>query len=151
MKVLVCGGRYYNNIDEVFMVLDEIYSDHINGDFCIVHGACHIDYFDIEKAKEEGREPRYLKEIGADYFADIWARKREVTQKRYPAKWHLHGHGAGPKRNKLMFWSELPNLNVAFEGGKGTEGMKKICYNAGIQVFDVPTCQILQKDMTPVV
>lgn len=147
MKILVCGGRYYDDRDEVFMVLDEILADNDDGDFCLVHGACHIDYFDIEKAREEGREPKYKQETGADYFADMWARERGVPQKRYPAKWHIQGRSAGPKRNKLMFWNELPDMCVAFEGGKGTEGMKKICYNGNIQILDVPTCQLLKKSI----
>ena len=149
MKVLVCGGRYFDCCDEVFLVLDEIYNDNSDGDFSIVHGACHADYLEVKNAEKDSREPQYSKQIGVDYFADMWARSRNIPQKRYPAQWYRFKKGAGPKRNKYMFWKELPHLCIAFEGGRGTEGMKNICYNAGIEVFDVPTCQILQSTNHP--
>jgi hypothetical protein len=133
IKLLVCGGRYYDNFDEVNIVLNEIH-DNYRID-TIVHGACHIDLFNYDSYMIG--QPKYLKEIGADYLADCWAIKHNINQKRWPAKWHRYGRGAGPKRNYNMFWTELPDMCVAFPGGAGTNNMKKICYN--IPLLDVNT------------
>lgn len=106
MRVLVCGGRDFNDQKAVSLLLDTIRPD------LIITGGAR----------------------GADFCAAEWARQRGVPHMLFPAPWEALHKGAGPTRNRWMLeWGE-PDLVVAFPGGRGTESMVKMARDAGVQV-----------------
>lgn len=125
--VLVCGGRDFNDKDQLFLILD---------DMCIRRG------WTTEKpAKDSNWLPR-VKIIagaarGADRLAIDWAVINWCQFEEYPAQWNKYGKSAGYKRNQQMLDEGKPDLVVAFEGGKGTAMMVKIAKKAGIEVIEV--------------
>jgi len=112
MKVLVCGGRDYNNTDRVFEVLDELNSPE-NEFTCIISGGAR----------------------GADRLGERYAKERGLSLRVFPARWDVHGRSAGMIRNKEMLDKGKPDLVVAFPGGSGTANMVRIARSAGIKVI----------------
>ena len=106
MRVLVCGGRNYCNIAEVFYALDLLQPS------VIIEGGAS----------------------GADALARRYAVKRGVQLLTFEADWRKHGRAAGPIRNGLMLVAGKPDLVLAFPGGKGTENMVSQAENAGVPV-----------------
>ena len=100
MKVLVCGGRHYDNYGFLTEVLDEI------------HAATPIELI-IEGGQ-----------FGADFLASSWARGHRVAYRSVTPEWNRHGKSAGPIRNREML-DLSPDLVVAFPGGTGTADMVK--------------------------
>ena len=112
MKVLVCGGRDYQDQLQVYKVLDKIHA--IKAITTIIHGAAR----------------------GADSLAGYWATDRNgISIKEYPADWDKYGKSAGYKRNSDMLNSEKPDLVVAFPGGKGTEMMVQLAKKGNYKVL----------------
>ena len=111
MRVLVCGGRSYINIDHVFTVLSDLHEE--RGITTLIHGCAP----------------------GADSIAANWARTYGVKEARYPAEWNKHGKAAGPIRNANMLLEGKPELVVAFPGENGTAHMVQIATNAGVEVI----------------
>lgn len=95
MRVLVCGGRNYNDQERVFFELDELKPT------LIIHGGAS----------------------GADYLAAQYAKYRGVGVVEYRADWARHGRAAGPIRNQQMIDLGRPDVVVAFPGGRGTADM----------------------------
>lgn len=126
MKVLVCGGRAYDDAARVFEVLDNLHRN--QRITLLIHGACGKR---IEMA--DGSE----RIIGADVLADEWAKSRQVDRDPFPADWKKHGYNAGPIRNQLMLDECKPELVVAFPGGKGTADMCRKARAAGVQVREI--------------
>lgn len=111
MRVLVCGGRNYKNIDKLYSVLDAIHA--ITPISCIIEGGAE----------------------GADYLAARWSALADLNEHaRFKADWAIHGKAAGPIRNQRMIDEGKPDLVVAFPGGKGTSDMIKRAKVAGIYV-----------------
>lgn len=110
MKVLVCGGRYYDDEDLVNIVLDRIHGE--TPITAIVHGGAQ----------------------GADYLGGLWARKHGIKEIVYRAQWGLHGRAAGPIRNQEMLDKEKPDMVLAFPGGKGTADMRQRAITAQIRL-----------------
>jgi hypothetical protein len=108
--VLVCGGRNYNDAHQVNSVLEEIHR--AAGIRRIVHGGA----------------------TGADTLAGKWAAMNRIGSRVYHADWKTDGPSAGPKRNATMLASEMPDLVVAFPGGRGTEDMVRKSIWAGVPV-----------------
>lgn len=110
MRVIVCGGRDYQNqsrVDEILNSLDGIRH--------LWHG----------NAK------------GADTLADRWGRgKPNVSVHPVPAQWKKYGKRAGPLRNQAML-GQSPDLVVAFKGGRGTADMVKRAEAAGVNILHV--------------
>lgn len=100
IKIIVCGGRNYNDREFVFYVLDKINPD------IVVHGGAH----------------------GADSLASDWCKLHNKEERVYPARWGLHGKAAGPLRNREMLNKEIDGLSgvIGFPGRRGTEDMLKI-------------------------
>lgn len=98
MKVLVCGGRDYNDAAEVFACLDRLHRE--NPITCIIHG----DAF------------------GCDRLAGYWGQDNDIEVKACPADWAKHGRAAGPIRNREMLLL-YPDVVIAFPGGRGTADM----------------------------
>jgi hypothetical protein len=108
MRILVTGGRDYQDRDHVFDVLDRIHAK--RRITFVIHGACG---WDRDKHNGEGRM------TGADRWADEWARERGISFHRVAARWSMLGNKAGPIRNSEMI-AMGPELVVAFPGDVGT-------------------------------
>ncbi len=115
IRLLVCGGRSYNDLSVLTNALDYVHSCH--GIATIIHGACHSG--------------------GADELAGGWARMRGITEERYPVDTSLDGPwpAAGNLRNGRMLSQSKPDAGVAFPGGKGTQNMVSRLRAAGLPVW----------------
>ena len=115
MHVLVCGSRHYSNRDALFKALDDIHST--IPITCVIHGAAP----------------------GADSLAGSWAKARNIDCQKFPAKWDLYGHAAGPIRNQEMLDIGRPDFIVAFtfEAGPGTRNMITLAKRAGLDVHEI--------------
>lgn len=111
MRILVCGGRDFDDEYWVARVLDE-YREKLKGDIVIIHGGA----------------------TGADKLADEWATAHNVETVVFPADWHGLGRAAGPIRNQQMIDEGKPDLVIAFPGGRGTHDMERRAYAARLQV-----------------
>jgi hypothetical protein len=114
MRVLVCGGRAYDDIERLYGVLDRLHAR--TPITCIIEGGA----------------------TGADYLAYRWSAMRHLDQHaKFKADWTLHGKSAGPKRNQKMIDEGKPDLVVAFPGGRGTADMIRRAKAAGITVHEI--------------
>ena len=95
-RVLVCGGRDYDDTERVYEVLDRV------NPLTICHGG------------QATWVPERRGYIGADYLAGRWAEDREVYCQVYPADWKAFGPRAGPMRNKVMLDAFEPDLLYRF-------------------------------------
>ncbi len=108
-RVLVCGGRDYDDRESLDMVLDAAH--YANPIECLIHGAAQ----------------------GADKLANDWAQKRGIQLEIYPANWR-DGKKAGPIRNQQMLDEGKPHMVIAFPGGKGTADMIRRAEATGVPV-----------------
>jgi predicted Rossmann-fold nucleotide-binding protein len=116
MKVLVCGGKNFNDDDWLFEVLNLIndtYNLH-NKITKIIHGGAK----------------------GADSLAGLFARANNIPVDVYKADWKTFPINGGIIRNQLMLEDSKPDLVVAFPGGRGTANMVKIAKDAGVKVIE---------------
>lgn len=112
-RALVCGGRDYDDRDQLFRILD---AAHVaNPIVCLIHGAAR----------------------GADSLAADWALDRDVLCNAYPADWDRDGKAAGPIRNQRMLDEGKPHIVIAFPGGRGTADMIRRAEKADIPVVRV--------------
>lgn len=116
MKVLVSGGRDYDNWKKVHETLDTFHNRY--GITKIIHGAAK----------------------GADFHASTWATKNKVehTGDTYKPDWDGLGKAAGVLRNNDMLLAENPDLVIVFPGGKGTTHMRGISSEMGVPTLVVP-------------
>jgi hypothetical protein len=110
MRVLVTGGRKYNDKKHVETILDHY--DQEKPISCLIQGGAS----------------------GADKLASNWARKNCVATMTYFAEWNIHGKAAGPIRNRAMLEAK-PDFVVAFPGGTGTADCVKQALEMGIPVY----------------
>lgn len=115
MRVIVCGGRDFNNKRAVQERLDAIYSLTPLDALTIIQGGA----------------------TGADKLAREWCQETFVPFDNYPADWAKFGNRAGPIRNQRMLDDGKPDLVVAFKGGKGTADMVRRAKLSGIEVEEV--------------
>jgi hypothetical protein len=125
MRVLVCGGRTFGEVDlsagifsveivrrareiavvqksALFSILDELHNTSSTGAVTlIINGGAR----------------------GADTLSSQWAKFRNVETKVFDAEWKLYGKFAGFRRNAQMLEEGKPDLVVAFPGGRGTADM----------------------------
>lgn len=112
MRVLVCGGRDFNDSNLLYGTLSDIHRR-----------------TPITMIIEGGAS-------GADTLAHCWG--KDFSQvKTFKADWAKYGRSAGPIRNKQMLEEGKPNCVVAFPGGRGTAHMVTIAKEAGVQVIEV--------------
>lgn len=109
MRVLVCGGRDYQDSERVELELALVQPT------LVIHGGAR----------------------GADYLAFLWSQERGIPSECFAADWETYGRGAGPIRNARMLAEGKPDLVVAFPGGRGTEDMKRRARAAGVPVKEV--------------
>ena len=99
MKVLVCGGREYDDLRQMFDVMTAFVAEH--GMITeVIHG----------NAK------------GADFLARAWAIYCGVKHTPFDADWNGLGKAAGSIRNQAML-DDNPTAVIAFPGGRGTADM----------------------------
>ena len=113
MRVIVCGGRTYDNeplVREELGALVAILGTNIT----IVHGAAP----------------------GADSLAARIADEMGLATEPHPADWNAYGKPAGPIRNQEMADSGA-DLCLAFPGERGTADMVRRAGAAGIPVKKV--------------
>ena len=103
LRVLVCGGRYFSDVEFLYDCLDIVHFR--RGILCVIHGACHLG--------------------GADKLAGQWAKDNGVAVEEYPVELLKDGPwpAAGSKRNTRMLRLSNPNCGIAFQGGHGTADM----------------------------
>ena len=109
MRVIVCGGRDFDDRDSAFAALDRLHAE--TPITLVVHGGAR----------------------GADTMAGEWAVARSISVEVYAADWQRHRRSAGPKRNQQMADAGA-DLCVAFPGGKGTADMVRRATAAQITV-----------------
>jgi hypothetical protein len=110
-KVLVCGGRDFDDRAAFYAKLDRLHADRPFG--AVIAGGAR----------------------GADTLAAEWTKNRGVPIDIYMADWEGLGRKAGPNQRILV--EGKPDLVVAFPGGKGTAGMVTLARNAGVDVIMV--------------
>lgn len=117
MRLLVCGGRNFNDRFFLCAWLDRLHAERPAS--CVITGGAR----------------------GADTLAAEWARSRGIQTSTFPANWTEHGYAAGPIRNQRMLDEGRPDMVVSFQGGRGTADMTRRARAAGlhvVQVFEPP-------------
>ena len=113
MKLIVCGGRNFNDRDRVYHTLDYLHAVRAIG--LLIEGGA----------------------TGADSLAGLWATERTVPLCVVEAEWARFGKAAGMIRNRKMLRlirRQHHDVVLAFPGGRGTAGMVRIALDAGIEV-----------------
>lgn len=113
MRVLITGGRDYQNHEHVSSVLGHFHSR--TPITLLIHGAAK----------------------GADTLANEWALANDVPRELHPVsreEWRRLERAAGPIRNARMLESR-PDVVIAFPGGKGTANMTKLARQASVAVI----------------
>lgn len=110
MKVIIAGGRDFDNYDLLFQKCDKLLSR--QNEIEIVSGCAK----------------------GADKLGEKYANEKGYKIKRFPADWNLHGKSAGYIRNKEM--ADYADALIAFWNGqsKGTKHMIEIAKQCGLKV-----------------
>ena len=112
MRVLVCGGRDYENAEALHQFMDEL--------------AQRITI--VAVIEGDARD--------ADRMAGEWARRQCIHNIKYCADWEKLGRKAGPIRNQLMLDEGKLALVVAFPGGRGTADMVRRARAVGVEVIE---------------
>jgi hypothetical protein len=108
MRVLVCGGRHFDD----WMLLKDTLDGLEPRAGVVIHGAAP----------------------GADVLAGRWAALRRVPVEAFAADWGRLGPAAGPVRNARMLVEGRPDIVVAFPGGRGTANMVEQARAASVPV-----------------
>ena len=98
MRILVCGGRDFKDRKSIKRVLRKFDDDTI-----LIHGDAR----------------------GADKLAGSYGRYRVWAIFSVPAQWKRYNRSAGYTRNARMLKEGVPELVIAFPGGRGTANMVK--------------------------
>lgn len=109
MIVLVCGGRDFSDYTLLKESLDKIKPTQI------ISGGAQ----------------------GADSLAEVYANELNIPIKVFKADWKTYGRPAGMIRNQKMLDEGMPDLVVAFPGGRGTADMVKRAKREGFKVVVV--------------
>lgn len=118
MRLLVTGGRHYNDSCWMFEALDVV-NARLGPIEVLIHGAAE----------------------GADQLASMWAMQRGVKVMAYPAQWAKYGPSAGPQRNAQMLDVGRPDYVLAVPGGRGTADMVRKAKAARVKVITPETIQ----------
>ncbi|HEF9752633.1 TPA: DUF2493 domain-containing protein [Campylobacter coli] len=116
MKLLVCGGRDYKDVEHFNKEMSNIFSLYQNQIDTIIEGGAS----------------------GADNMAKNYALKNKINLVEVKADWQHFGKAAGPIRNQRMLSMLDSNYCVlAFWNGvsKGTKNMIEIARNKNIKVI----------------
>jgi predicted Rossmann-fold nucleotide-binding protein len=107
MRVLVCGGRHFDEWKTLAKALDAL---------------------EVTVLMQGGAG-------GADQMALKWAETRGIPVITFPANWRS-GKRGGPERNAFMLAEGKPHMVVAFPGGAGTADMVRKAKAAGVKVIE---------------
>ena len=122
MRVIVCGGRKFDNQKLVYQVLEGLRA--IHDDIQLVSGCCS----------------------GADALGEAWAEYEDCYVHRFPADWNTHGKAAGPIRNEAM--AKYADACIAFPGGNGTADMVLRAKKHGLLTIEVTPAKHLTTEQT---
>jgi hypothetical protein len=112
MRVLVFGGRHFNDRQVLYTLLD--YLHNIGQPITwLIHGGAR----------------------GADQLGESWAMSRGVQTQCFLPQWNKYGAGAGPRRNERMLLEGRPEVGVAMPGGPGTADMTARCKRVELPVL----------------
>jgi hypothetical protein len=114
-RVLVCGGRDFRDYSRLSKILTRYHTE-ISAIGTVIHGGAS----------------------GADSLAGKWAGENGIPVEVFPAQWKKYGNSAGPIRNHQMLEEGLPDIVIAFPGGKGTAHMVGIARAADVFAIEVP-------------
>lgn len=112
-RILITGGRKYNDVYKVFKTLNDVRSAYIS--ILIIQGGAS----------------------GADALAKEWALSAGVPCIQMDAAWKGLGMKAGSVRNAWMLEYCSPDFVIAFPGGVGTADMKTRARAKGLEVYEV--------------
>ena len=115
MRVLVCGGRDFNDYDLLANTLVDLLGQYETEDVIFISGRAR----------------------GADRLGERFAKANNCELLVFPADWDKFGKGAGHIRNQQMIDEGKPDLVVAFPGGRGTQDMIRRAKKHGIEVIEV--------------
>lgn len=121
IKIIVCGGRHFEDYELLKSILDKHFED--NGiapnDVEIVSGHCQ----------------------GADMLGERYAKENGCALRVFPAEWKKYGKVAGPIRNKQMvdyIATAEERLVVAFVSPKS----KGTCHTVSLaRKIDIPVIE----------
>src|SRR5258707_623656 len=145
-RILVCGGRDYGHVvrtkantdDEPLAVkarlaeyqhIQDFLSglvNNVSGEFKLEDNWLPTDVVIIHGGA-----------AGADSAAGDFAAVNWCPELCFMADWSKYGKRAGYVRNKQMIEEGMPDLVVAFPGGRGTAMMVKLARQANIKVIEV--------------
>jgi hypothetical protein len=113
VRVLVCGGRDFEDRAALWNGLDMFHGKHLIS--LVIHG----------------------NQRGADTLAGMWARSHGIAEKPFDAaddfaRWGARG---GSIRNGRMLREGNPDVVLAFPGGNGTRNMVMQSRMAGVRVL----------------
>ena len=114
MRVLVCGGRDFDNYNLLVDTLTGLLGQYAPKDVIFISGRAR----------------------GADRLGERFAKTNNCELLVFPADWDKFGKGAGHIRNQQMIDEGKPDLVVAFPGNRGTADMVRRAKKAGIEVKD---------------
>lgn len=106
MRILVCGGRDFNDREAVWKALDRLKPA------LVIEGGAR----------------------GADRLAGEWADWTHTPHLIYRADWGAEGKAAGILRNQRMLDHGRPDMVLAFPGGRGTADMIRRARAAGVPI-----------------
>lgn len=114
MKVIVAGGRNFNDYALMKERLDHYFQNLNKDELVIISG----------------------KASGADSLGERYAKENGIKIEGYPANWKRYGNAAGPIRNKQMIVEGKADALVAFwdNTSRGTGGMIKLAEEHGLHV-----------------
>lgn len=110
MKVIIAGGREFNDYDMLVAKMDKILTRVNKDKLVIVSGGAR----------------------GADALGERYAKERGYTLEIYKADWTRLGKAAGFARNTEM--ARIADALVAFPGGNGTAHMIRTARDRNLKV-----------------
>ena len=111
MRVLIAGGRDFNNLPFLEEVMGGVEFDSLTTVTTVISGTAR----------------------GADQLGERWAESYNIPVEKYPALWGVHGRAAGHIRNQLMLDDGKPDLVIVFPGGEGSKNMVRKARKAGVE------------------
>lgn len=135
MKILVCGGRNFGNVNKSKEPAKNEIEEHkkrlAEYRYILDNLRGYIKALNTERVTiiEGGA-------TGVDSVAADFALMDGCAIEEYQAKWKEHGASAGPIRNRRMIEEGKPDLVIAFPGGKGTANMI-----AQAKAYKIPVAQ----------
>lgn len=142
MRVLVCGGRGFGDIESLKHDRAHPKWEQKEKEYTFVLNK--LDKLLLVPPTEENMMG-YPDDIpfiisgaahGVDSAGIDWAIINWLDWIEFPADWSI-GKSAGYVRNKKMLEEGKPDLVIAFPGGRGTANMIKLAKEAGVKVIEI--------------